>query len=131
MAALQDVTNTSGVSRKRFVDVHVRVPEEYACCKRDYSKESLAHHICHAQRLEGKKNVDLWVDGCLYPLDPPFQASPPFRDLSSFLQFVGEGEKGLLGYCKRLSTCGGYQIQDSRNAISSSSKPTKLSGGQS
>ena len=110
MAGEQEIINASSVQRKRKVDLHVRVPEEYGCSKHAYPNEFLAHESCHAQRLEGKKNVDLWVDARLYPLHPPLQATPPFRDLTSFLKFLGDGENGLLGYCKRLSTSEAHNI---------------------
>ena len=40
----------------------------------------------------------------LYPKDPAAHYHPTFYNLSTFLQFVGRGENGLLGYCKQLST---------------------------
>ena len=47
--------------------------------------------------------MDLWVQGDLYPNDPSSDYPPSFSDILSFLQFIGEGENGLLGYYKRLN----------------------------
>ena len=55
--------------------------------------------------------MDLWVDGCLYPNDPMVNVRPIFNNLPTFLQYVGRGEQGLLGYCKRLSTAGAHGVQ--------------------
>lgn len=92
--------------RKRKVDLHIRVPEEYGSSKKTHPTNAQAIQL---RRIAREKNVDLWVDGQLYPFDPPLQANPPFYNLSSFLQFVGDGEQGLLGYCKRLTTVGAWQ----------------------
>ena len=97
MEPLRDITN-----RKRKVDLHVRVDEEYALTKMPYSKRGLDLTIASQYRLEGKKNIDLWVDGSLYSNDPVTTLNPPFSSTSSLLTFVGDGEQGLLGYCKHL-----------------------------
>lgn len=56
-----------------------------------------------AQRREsGALNIDLWVDGSLYPHNPVDNKRPPFRSVSQLLEFVAEGKNGLLGYIERL-----------------------------
>ena len=52
------------------------------------------------RRSLGETNVDLWLDGGLYPKDPLVGCHPMFRTLPSLIKYVGEGERGLLGYCK-------------------------------
>ena len=86
-------------NRSSKVDLHVRVPQEYSVI----GKSNLTQSETNARRQEGYKNVDLWVDPNLYPPDPATQYPPSFHNLPSFLQFVGDGDNGLLGYCNRLS----------------------------
>lgn len=106
MEPLQNVSVVPSEARKRKVDLHIRVPEEYGSSSRTHSTNAQA---IHARRIAREKNIDLWVDGHLYPIDPPLQTNPPFHNLSSFVQFVGDGELGLLGYCKRLTMVGAWQ----------------------
>jgi len=46
----------------------------------------------------GDYNLDLWLDGSIYPMDPSTGKRPRFYDVKSMLEFVGDGENGLLGY---------------------------------
>ena len=88
-------------NRSSKVDLHVRVPPDYSVI---IDKSNLTQSELNARRQEGCKNVDLWVDPILYPPDPPATQYPPsFNNFPSILQFVGDGDNGLLGYCKRLS----------------------------
>lgn len=70
----------------------------------------LRGHMLHEQtpksafpekRKAGNTNLDLWVDGLIYPTDSSGKR-PRFRDVKSLLEFVSEGENGLLGYTKSL-----------------------------
>lgn len=54
-------------------------------------------------RMEGKKHIDLWVDGSIYPRDPLNGRYPAFTSVHDLIRFVGDGANGLLGYCLRLS----------------------------
>ena len=54
--------------------------------------------------MQGLKAIDLWIDGNIYPLDPIFGAPPPFKNITMFVKFVGDGFNGLLGYCRILHT---------------------------
>lgn len=49
-------------------------------------------------------NLDLWLDGSLYPVDPCSGKRLKLESSSQLLQFVGDGENGFLGYVKRLET---------------------------
>ena len=55
-----------------------------------------------AKRKAGDTNIDLWVDGSIYPPNPQMGAPPLFSNLKSFLCFVGDGAAGLLGYAESL-----------------------------
>lgn len=59
------------------------------------------------KRKAGATNLDLWLDGSLYPADAVTQRPPTFHSLPDFLEFVGEGERGLLGYVKNLHNSSG------------------------
>ena len=50
----------------------------------------------------GAKNIDMWVKGSIYPLDPLSPLPPQFLGLTSFLKYVCEGTNGLWGYICRL-----------------------------
>lgn len=105
---LNDITNLPSMarsSRPETESVHIRLPKEFAPSKRNDL------HTTQQRRSAGHTNVDLWVDGCLYPNDPLGNVYPTFNTLPTFLQYVGRGEQGLLGYCKRLSTIGAHSVQ--------------------
>jgi len=53
------------------------------------------------KRKGGDTNLDLWLDGSIYPADSRGKR-PKFTDIRSLLEFVGEGENGLLGYTSNL-----------------------------
>lgn len=54
-----------------------------------------------AKRRAGNTNLDLWLDGKLYPANS-FGKRPKFVDVKSVLGVFGEGENGMLGYTKSL-----------------------------
>ena len=55
-------------------------------------------------RAMGAKNVDLWVEGSIYPADPLTCHPPIFSGLTSFIKWVCAGQQGLWGYTLRLSS---------------------------
>jgi len=67
----------------------------------------LLHEQTHRLEFPSKRkasdtNLDLWLDGSIYPLDS-LGKCPKFRDVRSLLEFVGKGDKGLHGYTCNLS----------------------------
>jgi hypothetical protein len=60
------------------------------------------------KRKAGDTNIDLWLDGSIYPTDPSTGMPPPFRTLKAFLEFVCHGQAGLLGYVEKLAGPNGY-----------------------
>jgi hypothetical protein len=54
------------------------------------------------RREASETNIDLWIDGRLYPVDPSAESPPPFRTTKQYLEFLYHGEMGMLGYMKRL-----------------------------
>ena len=57
---------------------------------------------CSALRESGAKNLDLWVEGELYLVDPMSNSHPDFKKITGLCRFVCHGESGLLGYCRSL-----------------------------
>ena len=87
-------------------DIHLQLNEEHApLFKRTRtSKEDqpAIQEVMELQRRMGAKNIDLWVQGSIYPLDPLSQLPPQFSRLASFLKYFCEGTNGLWGYMCRL-----------------------------
>ena len=87
-------------------DIHLQLDEEYApffkrtCTSKE---DQLAiQEVMDLQRQMGAKNIDLWVQGSIYPLEPLSQLPPQFLGLTSFLKYVCEGTNGLWGYMCRV-----------------------------
>lgn len=53
-------------------------------------------------RMQGNKNLYLFLDGRLYPKDPLTNSTSPFKDISSLLNFVEGGYNGPLRYTQSL-----------------------------
>lgn len=87
-------------------DIHLQLDEENApLFKRTRTSKEEQPAIQQAmdlQRRMGAKNIDLWVQGSIYPRDPLSQLPPQFSGLTSFLKYVCEGTNGLWGYLCRL-----------------------------
>ena len=96
-----DTAGAASSARARFSSVRLSLPEQYAPTQSTNQYHSVSRDV---RRAAGHTNVDLWAEGALYPNDPITNLSPLFQNLISFLQFVGRGENGLLGYCRRLAT---------------------------
>ena len=60
------------------------------------------------KRKAGDTNIDLWLDGSIYPIDPSTSMPPPFRLLKAFLEFVCHGQAGILWYVEKLAGPNGY-----------------------
>ena len=55
-------------------------------------------------RNQGKKHIDVWSDGRLYPIDPIKKCTPLFSNFSSLFQYLRDGFNGLLGYTYNLTS---------------------------
>ena len=53
-------------------------------------------------------NIDLWLDGSIYPTDPSTGMPLLFGSLKAFLEFVSHGQACLLGYVEKLAGPNGY-----------------------
>lgn len=106
--------NASAGRTKRKRDIHFQLEDEYApLFKRTVERDDAIRYRMQQERNAGKKNVDLWMDGCIYPPDPLTQRPPQFNGLTSFVKFVCEGNEGLYGYTCRLATQGLAGVHES------------------
>jgi hypothetical protein len=97
--ALRDVTNTCSIYIPQ-VQLEAKYAPLIRCGKildAQASKNSFSE-----RREAGETNIDLWVDGRLYPIDPATECSPPFSTTKQYLEFLCHGEMDMLGYTKRL-----------------------------
>ena len=98
--ALRDVTNTASTP---YIP-QIQLAGKYApLIRRGKTIDSQASRSSFPiRRAAGETNIDLWVDGCLYPVDPATQMPPTFHSTKEYLEFLCNGEQGMLGYTKRL-----------------------------
>jgi len=64
--------------------------------------KSLDKSIISKKRKADACNIDLWLNGSLYPTHPKTRKKTIFQSPSKLLKFVGDEELGLLGYVKQL-----------------------------
>lgn len=83
--------------------LHIDLEPSYAPVQKRRGGSFVSANERNALRCSGAKNVDIWCDGSIYPHDPQTCSQPPFSSPTSLLRFVGDGQKGLLGYCKSIS----------------------------
>ena len=78
--------------------------KDYESAHKRVKINSLSSNDMSLLRYQGKKHIDLWSDGRLYPIVPTTKSVPPFLNCSSLLKYVGDGAKGLLGYTLNLAS---------------------------
>lgn len=104
--ALSEITNTVEVAGPYTLNVSL-APRFSPLIKRGRPlHEQVPRREFCAHRSAGATNIDLWVDGEIYPRDPCTRVSPTFRTIKQCLEFICLGEDGLLGFCKRLANFG-------------------------
>lgn len=92
----------SDTSSRKF-HLNIKLNQEYATTRSVYQRSLSCANEAQHLRNEGKKHIDLWTDGSLYPPDPKTGRYPSFHTPHDLIRFVGDGEDGLLGYSSRLS----------------------------
>ena len=105
--ALRDVTNVPPYKAQVTID------GKYAPLiqRGKFLHEQVSKSCFLEKRKAGLTTLDLWMDGSLYPNDPRIGKRPKLNCLKDLLEFVEEGENGMLGYVKSLESdsAGGYQ----------------------
>lgn len=90
-------------NRKDVYHLHIDLSREYEpLCKKN-KEHTISEASKENLRAEGKKSVDLWVDGRMYPKHPITGSTPPFKDITSLVNYVGDGHDGLYGYTRHLA----------------------------
>lgn len=89
-------------NRRDTYNLHIELEREYEPLSKRNKTNYLSTTSKEMFRMQGKKNIDLWIDGRLYPKDPFRNSTPPFKDITSLLNFAGDGHNGLLGYTEHL-----------------------------
>ena len=92
----------SSSSHKRQYHLHIDIDREYEPLQKRNKSISLSKLDRENLRCQGKKSLDLWCDGSIYPIDPCLRSAPNFKNVTSLLKFTGDGQNGLLGYCTNL-----------------------------
>ena len=83
-------------------------------CRRKFNlqiDEQPSRSTFPAKRRVGDTNIDLWLDGSIYPLDHRTRKRPKFDSLKGLLEFVGDGENGLFGYVQSLHSQSSERLQ--------------------
>lgn len=96
---LDDITNKS--ANKAIYQVSFHIPPKYAPAipKGKDLDENPTHRLDFvALRQQGGKNLDLWMNRAIYPIDPQTTKPPDFTTIKGLAIFTTEGESGLLGY---------------------------------
>lgn len=102
--------STSDAHSSSKFHINIKLSPEYATTRSKNQRMLRDAEEANRLRMEGKKHIDLWVDGSIYPRDPLTGRYPSFVSVHDIIRFVGDGVNGLLGYCSRLSQCGNEQV---------------------
>ena len=72
--------------------------KDYEPAQKRGRNNNISSYDIQILRFQGKKHIDIWCDGRLYPVDPISKSVPPFSNCSSLLRFLGDGVDGILDY---------------------------------
>lgn len=89
-------------TKRGLYHLHIELEDEYEPIRKRNRVSVASPAAIQTMRLEGRKHLDLWTDGRLYPIDPLRGSTPPFYNCSSLMRFIGDGYGGLLGYTHNL-----------------------------
>ena len=90
--------------------MNIKLSPEYATTRSLNQRVLRDVEEANKLRMEGKKHIDLWIDGSIYPRDPLTGRYPAFASIHDLVRFVGDGDNGLFGYCSRLSKSGSEHV---------------------
>lgn len=102
--------STSDTHSSSKFHINIKLNPEYATTRSVNQRVLRDAEEANRLRMEGKKHIDLWIDGSIYPIDPLTGRYPAFASVHDLVRFVGDGANGLLGYCSRLSQCGNEHV---------------------
>lgn len=87
------VTNTSVPFVRLASTIYARVIKRGSIIDEHSSRAGFA-----AKRSNGEKNIDMWVDGSLYQIDPAASLHRCFSTLKEYLESLCHGKRGMLEY---------------------------------
>lgn len=88
---LCNITNKAKRSNKKHVLWFDLEPRFAPLIKRGMQlEEQLPQRENSQKRAKGATNVDLWVDGYIYLIDPPKNSPPPLCSLKGLVEAMGE-----------------------------------------
>ena len=91
------------MQHKELYHLHVELEKDYEPIRKRIKTTIISPNEMQVLRYQGKKHIDIWSDGRLYPIDPNTKTTPPFSNCTSLLKFMGDGSRGLLGYTHNLA----------------------------
>lgn len=89
--------------KRKIYHLHIDIDREYEPARKRGRHNNISNQDIQILRQHGKKHIDIWTDGKLYPVDPITKCVPPFSSCSSLLRYIGDGANGLLGYTYNLA----------------------------
>ena len=95
---------TQEEQKRKLYHLHIDLDEEYAPARKRGKNNNISIYDMQVLRYQGKKHIDIWSDGRLYPADPITKSVPPFSNCSSLLRYIGDGTNGFLGYAYNLAS---------------------------
>ena len=90
--------------KRSLYHLHIELEREYEPIRKRTKINTISNLDMQALRDQGKKHLDIWSDGRLYPIDPITKSSPPFSNSTALLKYMGDGVNGLLGYTYNISS---------------------------
>ena len=90
--------------------MNIKLSPEYATTRSLNQRVLRDVEEANKLQMEGKKHIDLWIDGSIYPRDPLTGRYLGFASIHDLVRFVGDGDNGLFGYCSRLSKSGSEHV---------------------
>lgn len=95
--------DTQEEQKRKLYHLHIDLDKDYEPARKRGKYNHISNHDMQILREHGKKHIDIWTDGKLYPVDPITNSVPPFSSCSSLLRYIGDGAKGFLGYTYNLA----------------------------
>jgi hypothetical protein len=102
--------NITNVYNTNTYTLSCRLPGKYwpvivRCCPLSQQEQLLDFP---AKQKVGNTNINLWVDGSIYPLNPLIKEPPSFKDLKELICFIDDAVDGLFDYVNAFNCNSGH-----------------------
>ena len=71
------------MQQKELYHLHVELEKDYEHIYKRVKTNNISPNEMQVLRYQGKKHIDIWSDGRLYPIDPIKNTTPPFSNCTS------------------------------------------------